>query len=298
MAATKLQFPISIATIVALGSGLSVIVANRGHANSSAPAVSNVFSAPGQAVLGFDRNDYPGDGALPGLRRTFSFSSYWLNLPPGDKENSWAGKREALVRNDFGFVVLFTGRASAKLKSEAAAINFGIVDANAAIKSAKHEGFSKGTIVFLDQEEGGRMSPEQKAYIYAWVDGVNASGFRAGIYCSAIPVNDSGEKVVTAEDIRNHAEERAIVYWVYNDACPPSPGCVYPPNPPQPSASGFATAAVWQFSQSPRRHEFTALCASTFNADGNCYPPGAGGKGSLFLDLDTAESADPSNGRL
>ena len=30
------------------------------------------------------------------------------------------------------------------------------------------------------------MLPEQKAYLYAWVDAVIAAGFRAGMYCSGI----------------------------------------------------------------------------------------------------------------
>ena len=46
------------------------------------------------------------------------------------------------------------------------------------------------------------MLPEQKAYIYAWVDGVIAAGFRAGMYCSGIPAADDGN-VVTAKDIRD-----------------------------------------------------------------------------------------------
>jgi hypothetical protein len=248
-------------------------------------------------VLGFDRNDYPGDDALPALRRTFSFSSYWLNNPPGAKGNSWLGKRGVLARNDFGYLVLFNGRASAELKSEAAAARLGSSDANAAAASATREGFATGMVIFLDQEEGGRMLPAQKAYIYAWLDGVKAAGFRGGIYCSAIAVNDGGEEVMTAEDIREHANGRAIVFFVYNDACPPAPGCSYPPNAPRPSASGFAQAEVWQFAQSPRRREYTQRCAATYNADGDCDPPGASGAGALDLDLDSANSADPSNGR-
>jgi hypothetical protein len=245
-------------------------------------------------VLGFDRNDYPGDDALPVLRRTFSFSSYWLNNPPGAKSNSWLGKRGVLARNAFGYLVLFNGRASAELKSEAAAARLGSSDANAAAASATREGFAAGTVIFLDQEEGGRMLPAQEAYIYAWLDGVKAAGFRGGIYCSAIAVNDGGEEVMTAEDIREHANGRAIVFFVYNDACPPSPGCVYPPNAPKPSVSGFAQAEVWQFAQSPRRKEYTQRCAATYNDVGNCVPAGAGG--GLYLDLDSANSADPSNG--
>ena len=102
-------------------------------------------------------------------------------------------------------------------------------DAQAAIAAARREGFPAGTIIFLDQEEGGRMLPEQKAYIYAWVDGVTAAGFRAGIYCSGIAAKeDGGVTVVTADDIRQNAGGRKIVYWVANDACPPSPGCAFP----------------------------------------------------------------------
>ena len=52
------------------------------------------------------------------------------------------------------------------------------------------------------------MLPEQKAYIYAWVDAVTAAGFRAGIYCSGIPAKDDNN-IVTAEDIRQNAGERA-----------------------------------------------------------------------------------------
>ena len=51
------------------------------------------------------------------------------------------------------------------------------------------------------------MLPEQKAYIFAWVDAVTAAGFRAGIYCSGIPAKDDGN-VVTAEDIRQNAGGR------------------------------------------------------------------------------------------
>jgi hypothetical protein len=33
-----------------------------------------------------------------------------------------------------------------------------------------------GAVIFLDQEEGGRMLPELRAFVYAWIDAVNASG--------------------------------------------------------------------------------------------------------------------------
>ena len=177
-----------------------------------------------QAHLGFDRNDYPGDATLKTLRQTFSYTGYWLNNPPGATSNSWAGHRAAVESAGFGFLVLFNGRLYAQLKTVANAQRLGKADALIAASSARREGFPRGTIIFLDQEQGGRMLPEQKAYIYAWVDAIIAAGFRAGIYCSGMRSTD-GENAVTAEDIHQTAGSREITYWATNDACPPSPGC-------------------------------------------------------------------------
>lgn len=250
-----------------------------------------------KAYLGFDRNDYPGDGNLDALRRTFSFAGYWLNLPPGAKSNTWVGKRKAVREGGFGFLVLFNGRLDAELKKAPDPADLGRSDAAAAISSARREQFPHATIIFLDQEEGGRMLPEQKAYLYAWVDAVNASGFRAGIYCSAIAAPEgNGVVVITAEDIRQNAGGRRIVYWVTNDACPPSPGCKFPRNAPLPSESGVAFAEVWQFAQSPKRRDVARGCRGGYARDGNCYPPSLD-REKLFVDIESAGSEDPSAGR-
>jgi len=245
--------------------------------------------------LGFDRNAYPGDANLKTLRQTFSYSGYWLNNPPGESSNSWVGHRAAVESAGFGFLVLFNGRLYAELKSVANARRMGARDARAAVNAARREGFRPRTLIFLDQEQGGRMLPEQKSYIFAWVDGIVASGFAAGIYCSGMPATD-GENVITAEDIRQNAGSRKIVYWVTNDACPPAPGCALPPHPPQPGESGVRFAEVWQFAQSPRRKDVAAHC-NNYNPDGNCYPPGISAAKGLHVDLDAATSADPSHGR-
>src|SRR6202521_5473563 len=179
-------------------------------------------SAP--AYLGFDRNNYPGDQNLKALRQKFSYTGFWLNHPPSAKTNTWSGKRRTLQSAGFGFLVLFNGRLFNELKSVSYASKLGKSDAQTAVTAARREGFPAQTVIFLDQEQGGRMLPEQKAYIYAWVDAVTAAGFRAGIYCSGIAAKDD-DNVVTAADIRASASGRHIVYWAINDACPPAPGC-------------------------------------------------------------------------
>ena len=60
--------------------------------------------------LGMDRNDYPGDANMQVLRKTFVFSGYWLNNPPGAERNTWAGRRADLQTMGFGFLLLFNGR--------------------------------------------------------------------------------------------------------------------------------------------------------------------------------------------
>ena len=245
-----------------------------------------------QSYLGFDRNQYPGDQNLKVLRQTFSYSGFWLNNPPGENTNSWRGKRQAIKSAGFGFLVLFNGRLDKQLRRNPAAL--GKIDGQAAAAAAQREGFPARTIVFLDIEEGGRMLPEQKSYIYAWVDALNGAGFRAGVYCSGIPAReDKNTTIVTADDIRNNAQGRQIMYWVTNDVCPPSPGCAVSNRPPRPADSKIDFADVWQFVQSPRRADFAAQCHN-YNRDGNCYPPGSDPASHLFVDVSTATSADPS----
>jgi len=249
------------------------------------------------AALGFDRNEYPGDTAMGALGKRFAFTGYWLNVPPGSAANTWTGKREMLREQGFGFLVLFNGRTEKEIKLSKDAASFGESDGRTAIESAHHEGFHADTVIFLDQEEGGRMLPDQRAYIHAWVDTVNASGFRAGVYCSGMPSSEGhGVMVVTAQEIRANAAGRSIQFFVYQDACPPSPGCAYAATPPAPAASGVDFATAWQFAQSPRRPEYTSACAATYAADGNCYSKVPGTDG-VFIDLDAATSADPSGGR-
>jgi Rv2525c-like, glycoside hydrolase-like domain len=283
----------NVQLLLMITAAIAALSAQTGRSESHAQAATNTPS-----YLGFDRNNYPGDQNLKVLRETFSYTGFWLNHPPSARINTWSGKRKILQSAGFGFLVLFNGRLYSELKSVSYASRLGKSDARAAVAAAKRESFPAGTIIFLDQEQGGRMLPEQKAYIYAWVDGMTAGGFRAGIYCSGISAaKEGGEDVVTADDIRQNAGAREIVFWVTNDGCPPSPGCAFPKRAPSPANSGIDFADVWQFAQSPRRPEVTASCAATYNPDGNCYPPGISATDRVHIDVSTAMSADPSHGR-
>lgn len=273
-------------------------------------ATRNVETVP--SYLGFDRNDYPGDAALPALRKSFRYTGYWLNHPPGETGNSWTGKRAILRRYGFGFLVLYDGRSDAELK--AAELQgeepgtLGAMDGKAAVAAAAREGFPPDVRIFLDQEEGGRLLPEQAAYLFAWINAVRGAGARAGVYCSGIAVPGGSGTISTAEDIAERENARVeasgsaesaegrLAIWVADDQCPPAPGCALAAPPMatafSPPVSTFA--AVWQYAQSPRRARFSAGCPANDAGNGNCYAPGLPPSANTFVDLDTAESPDPS----
>jgi hypothetical protein len=254
----------------------------------------------GQGFAGFDRNDYPGDAALANLRKSFSFAGYWVTNPPGERSNNWVGKRAELLKHGFGFLVLANGRMDAQIlrarKAGTKPQPLGEKDAAAAVAATKREGFPTGTIVFLDQEEGGRLLPEQMEYLLGWTEAVSKAGFRAGVYASGQPVEDGpGKTITTAENIRQEIAAKglhSVAMFVYQDACPPSNGCSVVP--PALSRSGTPDAMVWQYAQSPRRPENTAACVKTYAKDGSCYAPGVPG---VHLDLSVAGTDDPSHGR-
>jgi hypothetical protein len=243
--------------------------------------------------LGFDRNYYPGDAAMTELRKQFSFTGYWLTPPPQEKHNSWTNKRKLLEAQGYGFLLLARARAQNSIHNAPAAGRYGIADAQNAAQNAKAEGFGSGGIIFLDIEDGGRLSLAYHAYLRAWADELVKLGFRPGVYCSGIVVDEgNGATIVTADDIRKNEAPRNLVLWVFNDACPPSPGCVSVANPPMPSASGVNDAAVWQFTRSPREKDSAAKCGG-YAADENCYAATDAAR-KWFLDMNVAASANPS----
>jgi len=250
--------------------------------------------------LGFDRNDYPGDATMAALHRTFAFTGYWLTPPPEEATNTWVGKRKVLLRQGWGFLVLANGKLDAEIlaaqKSGTAPEALGRNDAAIAVTAAHHEDFRPGAILFLDQEEGGAMLPEQSAYIFGWTEAVTAAGYRAGLYASGQPVPAGpGHTITTIDDVRQQVKAKGlheIAMYDAQDACPPAPGCSLHPKPLD--TSGELNLTVWQFAQSPRRPEITQSCAATYAADGNCFPPGFP---VLFIDIDAANSEDPSHGR-
>lgn len=268
--------------------------------NAQQPLLNPSAGVSNDSYIGFDRNDYPGDSVLPTLRKHFAFTGYWLNNPPGEQQNTWAGKRDILLRNNFGFLVLFNGRLEAEInkvqKSGTTPTALGQKDAASAIAAAQCEHFPAHTILFLDQEEGGRLEAPQSTYLFAWTESIARSPYLPGAYVSGQPVPDvPGQTITTAQNIREEVAAKhlhPITLFIYQDACPPSNGCTL--HPPDITAAGPPNIAAWQYAQSPRRPEITHACAKTYAPNGNCYAPNLP---NLHLDLSVSPSPDPSHGR-
>ncbi|HKV25193.1 MAG TPA: glycoside hydrolase domain-containing protein [Candidatus Acidoferrum sp.] len=279
--------------LAAVGAGLLIL--------SAAPRGPRAYQDQEAKLhyIGFDRNDYPGDEAMRTLRKDFAFTGYWLSPPPQEKTTKWRAKREFLRSLGYGFLVLYRGRLQREMRSEKIAKELGVADARAAAQDAKQEGFPRDAIIFLDIEEGGRLSLRYHIYLRTWLETLAPLEYRSGFYCSGIPVKESAQTTITtAEDIAEdvHLKSKKIAIWVFNDVCPPSPGCTVSAPAPSPRTSGFSSASVWQYAQSPRVKERTEHCASGYHSDGNCYAPSDAAH-IWFLDLNSASSPDPSSGR-
>jgi Domain of unknown function (DUF1906) len=279
---------------------LFLLAATLSAQQNNTPTATIKPTRIGSSYVGFDNNEYPGDESLPTLRQYFAFAGYWLNNPPGENHNSWLGKRDALLRNGFGFIVLANGRLEAEIKKAkrtgVTPAALGAKDAAEAAVAAQREHFPAHTIIFLDQEEGGRLTADQSAYLLAWTEEVAHSDYLPGAYASGQPVGDGpGKTITTIQDIREHVATKhlhEIAMWVYQDACPPANGCIL--EAPPLLVSGTPDVIAWQYAQSPRRKEITSACAKTYAPDGNCYVPELP---KFTLDLSVSSSQDPSHGR-
>ena len=278
------------------------VVSDPAPAAQPEPAASAEASAGSGSggYVGFDRNEYPGDGTMAGMKKQFAFVGYWLTVPPGAMFNQWVGKRELLKQQGWGFLLLANGRFEAEIKKAqkagTAPADLGRKDAAVAVAAAKSEGFPKRAIVFLDQEEGGRLTDVQAAYLLAWTEAVAASDYRPGVYASGQKTQDDpGVWIDTVEDIRDRVKKgglHEVAIFDAQDQCGPAPGCTLKAKPL--AEAGEPDVIAWQYSQSPRRPEITKSCAKTYASDGNCY---AAGFPKVFLDMDVARSGDPSEGR-
>ena len=126
------------------------------------------------------------------------------------------------------------------------------------VNSPSQEGFPPGSIIFLDIEEGGRLAPFYYDYLSAWIDALARFHYRSGAYCSGVPVNDgNGKTITTMKDLQEHLKGGKLTFWIFNDVCPPSPGCVFPQTPPGRCPEWLSRSGCLAVRAIPRRKDRT-----------------------------------------
>lgn len=154
--------------------------------------------------LGFDTYAYPGDRAMQRWKQASPYEWVGYYLPaPCHKGKTWVGKRERLEDMGWGMAVIYVGQQTwdghpqPSAAQVAQARRNGTLDchkslitgpqgdheARDAVTRTAAEGFTPGTVIFLDVEYMDRTPDSMKRYVRAWTERVITDGrYRPGVY--------------------------------------------------------------------------------------------------------------------
>lgn len=251
-------------------------------AGCAAAPVREAEAAAG--VPGMDTRDYPGDAVMRTWRDVSPYRWVGYYLPaPCYTGMSWTGRRASLRRMGWGFAVIYVGEQDWAAMGHASDTTppvenprctranlterHGTAHAAAAAASAASEGFPRGTIIFLDVERVEHVSVELAAYVRSWVGELLEHGrYVPGLYAH----DDNTPELYTllAEEFLRQGRLERPRLWVAKQRGF-APGT-------HPARSGYPVAAIWQ---------------GIFNVRESH------GGTTLLIDVNVADSADPSRGR-
>lgn len=210
---------------------------------------------------GFDRCDMPPLDMMARLKAetNLTWCGFYLAAPsqPG---TTWRGKRAQLVAQGWGLAPIYVGQQMTDPGSHVVTAGQGRIDGADACAKLRAEGFPGGSWVYLDIEKGPPFLSQERAYVQAWVNGVESGGFRAGVYCSFLFAAEVHALCSTA---------RIWVYHVSTTTPHPVHGLTF--IAPHPKDSGYPGADLWQRDDSAVLTSF----------------------GNLLVDLDIASMPDP-----
>ena len=234
-----------------LACGLTLLGARRPLNNLQAPAVAEPAA---HSYLGFDLNQYPGDAALPLLRQTFSFSDIGLNAAPEESSNSWRGKREIVSSTASVFCVVQRMQRSANLSPCLTPRRLARAMASLLLRRRVKTSSPLRPLFFSIRRKAAECRLSSALIFTRGAMQSAPPGFGPASICRGIVVRESARvTITTADDLRDNAGARKIVYFVYNDACPPSPGCAFPRTPPHRKQAARRLRPYGNRLQSPRR---------------------------------------------
>lgn len=229
--------------------------------------------------LGFDRLSYPGDDVMQSLRQLdlLSFVGAYLAPAPNRPNSGWMDRLSDLADAGWGIAPIYVGQqvtgASHNLSKQQ-----GVLDAVNAVDLAANADLAAGVVIYLDIEEGGKLTDDFLDYIDAWVSGVASNGCTPGVYCSHSK---------TADQINDHVGP--VRTWVYGAQNAGSVTVDLEGEAARdPGTSHFGNAVMWQYlvSLGGRRVDL-----AWHDADGTRQK-------LIEVDVDSAVIADPSSPEL
>jgi hypothetical protein len=196
---------------------------------------------PVPGFAGFDRSDYPGDAVVDWLKANSNlvWCGYYLGPAPSHPGTTWMGARERLETGGWGLAPIYVGQQVTGKGSMNPSTATGVTDGQQAATLMRTEGFTPGSYVYLDVENGPPLTPAQQDYVASWCDTITTTTeYRAGIYCSH------------ALALAIHTLRSSCRIWAFMvQTTQPHPV----PNPfpdPNPSGCGYIGAFAWQLGQS------------------------------------------------
>jgi Domain of unknown function (DUF1906) len=214
---------------------------------------------------GFDRSDYPGNQIMNWLKANTNlvWCGYYLAPVPSHHSTTWMTKRAALVAAGWGIAPLYVGQQVTGPGSLHPSSATGMADGKQAASLMSSEGFSSGSFVYLDLENGPPVTQPQIDYVANWCDTVGANGYQPGVYCSHLLA------------LSIHTLRSACRIWAFNVLTTQAHPVPKPFPDPNPSGCGYIGAYVWQLGQ----HCLIGVPPATLS--------------TLNVDLDSAIAPDP-----
>jgi hypothetical protein len=158
--------------------------------------------------IGFDTHTYPGTAVMKAWKQTPGSPYKWVGyyLPaPCHNDKSWVGKRDTLQQLGWGIAIVYVGqqtwgktprsltsaqrdalRKHNDCSTDLISADEGKLDADDATRATEAEGFTHGSIVFLDLERMETIPPQMRDYYKAWAARMLENGkYKPGVYTHA-----------------------------------------------------------------------------------------------------------------
>ena len=190
------------------------------------------------AYWGMDVSAYPGNTTMQAWKNNSNlrWTGFYLAPAPYHSNTGWMNKLSTLQSYGWNVVPIYVGL---QYGNSSLSYTRGQQDGLNAINLATSAGFSNGTFIYLDIEQGGILPANFLSYINGWVDTVYDNGtYKPGIYCSYTTVDNLNTNITKSALLR---------YWVFHIG-------TYTGNPvidsaPAPYDSGCLDANSWQLVQ-------------------------------------------------